>query len=333
MVGGELIGGGVEQGPALGGRGVIPGQYGQGGHAGAGQRQGAGAGQGAVIGRGRLHQRAQVAPGLIQHARIAARHPGLQRQGGAVQPQLVGHGRRQGAGVVHGGVQQGAGVEQGVGVAAQPGAPGAQAGVKGGGGRPGRRSLAGQALDVRQGGGQGRRAAEQVEAQKMDGRGLDRGGGGLVRAGGVTGGVRRGGAGALQADPAAGAARVLAPEGGRAHPAVERPGRRHPSRVDALAPGLDLNQIRADQLQPAEVLAFASLLEQLSQIAAEFKHARSSGSVPLRDGRMVPGPHSSKRSAAPVVRSKKLQPGSVSRAGAFGRGSAAGRRGPRRCWC
>ncbi|MNF03914.1 hypothetical protein D3C80_2033240 [compost metagenome] len=56
------------------------------GHAGGAQGQGAGAAEGALLGRGGLHQGAQIAAGLIQQARIARGQPGLQRQGGAVQP-------------------------------------------------------------------------------------------------------------------------------------------------------------------------------------------------------------------------------------------------------
>ena len=50
---------------------------------------GAGAAEGALLGRGGLHQGAQIAAGLIEQARIARGQPGLQRQGGAVQPQII----------------------------------------------------------------------------------------------------------------------------------------------------------------------------------------------------------------------------------------------------
>ncbi|MNI99616.1 hypothetical protein D3C73_1587380 [compost metagenome] len=48
--------------------------------------------------------------------------------------------------------------------------------------------------------------------------------------------------------------------------------------IDALLTGLDLDQTDADQLQPAEIVAVARLLEQPSQISAEFEHSRPSSS-------------------------------------------------------
>ncbi|MGH7019202.1 MAG: hypothetical protein ACREEY_04950, partial [Brevundimonas sp.] len=53
---------------------------------------------------------------------------------------------------------------------------------------------------------------------------------------------------------------------------VMRAGAGDAAGVDGLLAGLDLDQTEADQLQPAEIVAVTRLLEQPSQISAEFEH-------------------------------------------------------------
>ena len=121
MIGGELVGGGLEHDAALFTRGLVPGQSRQGRQPRPTQGQGASPGQGPVIGRGTLDQPQQLPPRLIQQMRIASGHPGLERQGGAVHADVVGVA---GAGPLHlvdGGVQQGGGLHQGGRVAVEPG--------------------------------------------------------------------------------------------------------------------------------------------------------------------------------------------------------------------
>ncbi|MNF15259.1 hypothetical protein D3C80_2177870 [compost metagenome] len=54
---------------------------------------------------------------------------------------------------------------------------------------------------------------------------------------------------------------MLAPEGRGAQGRVMRAGAGDAAGVDRLLTGLDLDQTEADQLQPAEIVAIARLLE------------------------------------------------------------------------
>ena len=76
-------------------------------------------------------------------------------------------------------------------------------------------------------------------------------------------------------------------------------------KLHALDPeGLRLgrDQVRPDQLQPAQVVALARLLEQLSQIPAEFEHGGWRSGRPASGPIRVPWTIPSKRDAAAVVR-------------------------------
>ncbi|MNQ54316.1 hypothetical protein D3C85_683820 [compost metagenome] len=117
MVGGELVGGGVEQGVGLiAGQNVV-GDGRQRRHPRRAQGQGAGAAERALLRRGGLDQGAQVGARLIQHARVAGGQTGFQHQGGAIQPQVVLDRALLPLQAVQGAVQQGGGLLQRRGVA------------------------------------------------------------------------------------------------------------------------------------------------------------------------------------------------------------------------
>ena len=113
VVGGELVGGGGEQGLTLNGSSLVLRQPRQGHQPGTGKGQGAGAGQRPVVRRGRLDQHPQIAAGLIQQSPVAPRHPGFEPERRPVQPQIIADGRWQALGPVQGSVQQGGRVQHG----------------------------------------------------------------------------------------------------------------------------------------------------------------------------------------------------------------------------
>src|SRR5690606_3081138 len=152
---------------------------------------------------------------------------------------------------------------------------------------PRRRQVAQQV----EGGGEAFRPAAKVEGQHGGGRQLQGGAHRLIAVGGVFGGVAAAAFGALQTAGGAAATRVLAPQGGGAQGGVKGAGARHAPGVGGLLARLDLDQAHADQLQPPKVVAVARLLEQPSEISAEFEHSPLSPPASSRFGikRMIPG--------------------------------------------
>ncbi len=120
------------------------------------------------------------------------------------------------------------------------------------------------------------RAAAQIERQHPGLSQVQGGAHGLIVVGGDLGGVASGGLGAVDAGGGAAAAGVLAPQGGGAQGGVEGAGAGDAACIRGLLTGLDLHKPCADQLQPAEIVAVARLLEQPSQISAEFEHGAPS---------------------------------------------------------
>ena len=318
VIGGELVGGGGEQGLALGSRGLVLRQTRQGHQSGAGEGERACPGQGSVIGRGGFDQNPQVASGLIQQATVTAGHAGVEPERRPVQPQIIADGRRQGLRPVQGRVQQGGGVQHGRRLAGQSRPPRRQPGVQGRGGRAGGRTVRRQGLHIRQRRGQLLGAAEQVEAQEVNLARFNRGRRRLVGGGRMARGVRGRARCPVKAGPASGAPGVLAPQGRSPHPAVEGMGAGHPPGLDAQGLGFGRDQIGADQLQPAQIVALACLFEQLSQVPAEFEHGGWRSGRPASGPIRVPWTIPSKRDAAPEVRSdvtgrfrSRIRPGAL----------------------
>ncbi len=101
MVRGELISGSIEQGVGLRTGLMVAGDGSQRRHPCAAQRQRAGAADRALIRLGLLDQLAQITARLIQQACIAGQYARFQREGGALQFQLVAHQRQFGCQPVH----------------------------------------------------------------------------------------------------------------------------------------------------------------------------------------------------------------------------------------
>ncbi|MNQ44082.1 hypothetical protein D3C85_578270 [compost metagenome] len=273
MVGGELVGGGVEQGVRLIAGHDVVGDGRQRRHAGGAQGQGAGAAERALLRRSGLDQGAQVMARLIQHSRVARGQARLQHQGGAVQPQFVLDRTLLPLERVHGAVQQSGGRLQRPRLACDRCLPGPQPGVQGGHRRGGVAAPGGrQGREQGQDGVQPGRFAAQVEGQHPALGQFQRGADGLIVVASVAGGVASGGLGPFQTGGCAAAAGVLAPQGRGAQGRLMRARTGDAAGVHRLLTRLDLDQAQADQLQPSEVVAVARLLEQPPQISAEFEH-------------------------------------------------------------
>jgi dephospho-CoA kinase len=164
------------------------------------------------------------------------------------------------------------------------------------------------------------RIAAQVEPQQQHLGAVDGGQGALIVRGGGARKTIGGALGPIQAVARARAAGVLAPQRAGAAFGLEGSGAGDAAGVDGFAARLGVQQVHADQLDPAQILALARLVEQFAKVSAELEHGRLA-CIPGSGRRLRPCGVPSKRDAvcpvrlgfSPGSRQSRLQPRSGAR--------------------